>query len=235
MGREGETRDSTTELFPCTRVCAFLRACSAHGVQAQEIYKRKQMAIRQSAGEGAAADSLAALPFVPYLTEEGKFTDCSDATAKATVYAIFDDDKALQYIGISRGVYQSMRLHFARRPRQCSWVKLQHITRPSRAALEAIKDRWIAENGTLPAGNDGGEVQNLWENPLDCKPLMTEEERQRVEEAAPGPPTAKAYKMVARRVEAELEEGFKARRCTETLRFDPKLKEQALLDLKSAV
>lgn len=32
-------------------------------------------------------------------------------------------------------------------------VKVQHIARPSRSLLEIIKDSWIEENGSTPAGN----------------------------------------------------------------------------------
>lgn len=219
-----------------------LAAADAHAeatrqltAQAQEEYRRKQSSIRQQqAGEGSAIP-LNDLQYVPYLTEDGKFTDCTQAGAKATVYAIFDDDKVLQYIGISRQILQSMRLHFARMPRQCGFVKLQHINRPSRAMLEAVRDSWIAENGGPVPGNDNGALQNQWENPLDCKPLMTDAEREAWENAAPGPPKGKALKQVARRIENDLEEGFLARNCTENLRFDPKLKEQGLLDLKNPV
>lgn len=72
-----------------------------------------------------------------------------------------------------------------------------------------------------------------WENPLDVRPLMTDAEKAAVEEAAPGPPTAKALKQVARRVEAELKASFAARNSTENLRFDPKLKEKGMLDVKN--
>ena len=72
-------------------------------------------------------------------------------------------------------VYQSMRLHFARRPLQCHYVKVMHVTRPSRALLEGTRDQWISEYGSVPIGNDNGEMQNVWENALDCKPLMTGE------------------------------------------------------------
>lgn len=61
---------------------------------------------------------------------------------------------------------------------------------------------------------------------------MAEEEKRIVEEAAPGPPTALALKNVARRIEKELEVVFKQRKCTDKLRFDPKLKDRCLLDLK---
>eukprot|EP00475_Leptophrys_vorax_P009201 TRINITY_DN16078_c0_g1_i1.p1 TRINITY_DN16078_c0_g1~~TRINITY_DN16078_c0_g1_i1.p1 ORF type:complete len:307 (-),score=0.66 TRINITY_DN16078_c0_g1_i1:30-926(-) len=201
--------------------------------RAAEEYRRRQMAQRQREEASGGIPRLADLPWVPYLTAEGLITDCTQEGAKASVYGIFDQDKVLQYIGVSRQVYQSMRLHFARVPTQCHWVKATHIARPSKAALEAIRDAWAAENGGRPAGNDEGAEQQRWENPVDCKPLMTEEEKTAVAQAAPGPPKAKALKQVARRVERELEAAFQARQCTEVLRFDPKLKEEALLDLKS--
>ena len=50
-----------------------------------------------------------------------------------------------------------------------------HIARPSRSVLEAIRERWEKENGSVPPGNDGGEVQHRWENALDVKPMMTGE------------------------------------------------------------
>lgn len=61
---------------------------------------------------------------------------------------------------------------------------------------------------------------------------FTVAEKVLLEDAAPGPPTAKVLKNVARRVEKELEIMFKQRNCTDVLRFDPKLKDRALLDLK---
>ena len=70
-------------------------------------------------------------------------------------------------------VYQSMRLHFARRPLQCHYIKVMNVSKPSRALLEGTRDAWISANGSVPVGNDSGEMQNIWENPLDCTPLMT--------------------------------------------------------------
>lgn len=204
----------------------------------QEEYRQRQDQERRraeaaQAGGGAGIPSLESLPWLSYLTDEGSIVDCSKAGAKASVYAIFDADKKLQYVGVSRQVYQSLRLHFARFPELCHWVKVEHISRPSRSALEGIRDHWIGESGGGVPGNDGGSMQHRWENPVDCKPLMTDEERAAVEAAAPGPPKAKAMKEAARRVERELEAQFKARQCTDVLRFDPKLKETGLLDLKS--
>jgi hypothetical protein len=67
----------------------------------------------------------------------------------------------------------SVRLHFARVPSKCHFVKVQHIKQPNRVLLECIKEKWMVENGFLPSGNDNGPQQRIWENPLDCKVLMT--------------------------------------------------------------
>ena len=85
--------------------------------------------------------------------------------------------------------------------------------------------RWASPRRASP--------RRRWENPLDVRPLMTDDEKASVEEAAPGPPTAKALKQVARRVEAELKASYAARKSTESLRFDPKLKEKGMLDVKN--
>jgi len=202
-------------------------------LQAQEEYRRKQDALRRQSAQGTGESvSLTDLEFYPYLTEDGHITDLTQPGVKASLYAIYDENKILCYIGVSRQVYQSMRLHFARRPLQCHYVKVMHVTRPSRALLEGTRDQWISEYGSVPIGNDNGEMQNVWENALDCKALMTDAERALLEDAAPGPPTAKVLKNVARRVQKELEIMFKQRNCTDVLRFDPKLKDRALLDLK---
>ena len=68
-------------------------------------------------------------------------------------------------------------------------------------------------------------------NQLHC--MSTEQEVQRLEEAKPGPEKAKVLKNVARRLESQLETYYQQRNCKERLRFDPKLKEKGLLDLKN--
>jgi hypothetical protein len=80
-----------------------------HGneVQAQEEYRRRQDAMRrqqQSGQGGGEAVSLDALEFIPYLTEEGYITDPTQPGVKASLYGIFDENKTLCYIGVSRQV-----------------------------------------------------------------------------------------------------------------------------------
>jgi hypothetical protein len=80
--------------------------CSITGwFQAQEEYRRKQDALRRQQSQGVGEiPSLNDLEYYSYLTEEGLITDCTRPDAKASVYAIFDQNKTLCYIGVSRQV-----------------------------------------------------------------------------------------------------------------------------------
>lgn len=172
--------------------------------------------------------SLESLEFIPYLDEQGEIS--SSLQGKIGVYAIFDKDKVLQYVGYSRDIYLSLKQHLVRQPQKCYFCKLKTIERPSRTILEEIREVWISENGAMPLGN--GSEEEKWTQPIDATLLMKEEEKQKYEQSEDLGKT-KLLKQVARRIEAEILETLKARGVNMELRFQPKLKEQGLLDLKS--
>ncbi|MGC9524744.1 MAG: GIY-YIG nuclease family protein [Limnospira sp.] len=170
--------------------------------------------------------SLDQLDLIPYL-DGGKIPE--SLTRQIGVYAIFDRDKILKYVGYSRDVFQSLKQHLVRQPRDCHWLKVQTITRPSRTLLEEIRTAWIAENGSVPPGN-GGE-SDRWNQPIDVRPQMTPEEIsqfQTLDELA----KEKLLKTVARRVEAQILEELAERGVQENIRFNPKLKTSGILDVK---
>ncbi|MFB2936503.1 GIY-YIG nuclease family protein [Aerosakkonemataceae cyanobacterium BLCC-F154] len=177
----------------------------------------------------ADSPSLANLTEIHYLDENGKLP--SEFSSKIGVYAIFDRAKTLQFVGYSRDVYLSLKQHLVRQPQSCYWLKLQTIEKPNRTILENMMNNWIAENGTIPVGNDTDKTK--WTDPIDVKFLMTDEEKANYEKAA-GDELAqsKVLKNVARRVETEILETLKQRNCQEEIRFNPKLKDSGLLDLK---
>lgn len=172
--------------------------------------------------------TLASLPFIPYINTEGQLPD--ELQGQVGVYAIFDQGKGLQYIGYSRDVLLSLRQHLVRRPELCYWLKVQTIERPNRTELEAIRDAWIAENRTVPPGNES--EAPLWNQPIDVKTVMTEAEQQSYAAAIDELSQMKVLKQTARRVETEVLEALKARGAQIDVRFNPKLKETGLLDLK---
>lgn len=171
--------------------------------------------------------TLASLEYVPYLDENGCISE--DVQGKIGAYAIFNQNKELQFVGYSRDIYLSLKQHLVRQPQGCYWLKFQTITRPSRSILEEIGRAWIEENGTTPPGN--GEEENLWNQPIDAKPAMTDEEKAQYEQTDELGQT-KILKKVARRVEEKIKEQLANREVRMDIRFNPKIKEQGLLDLK---
>lgn len=170
---------------------------------------------------------LADLEMRSYLTEAGTIAD--GWAGKVGLYAIYDADQVLQYVGFSRDVATGLKLHLVRQPEQCYWVKVQTVQRPSRTALEEMRTAWIEENGSMPPGN--GEDQAAWEKPVDAKVFMTEAEKSAIATAI-DLDRIKLLKKLARRIEADILAKLEARGAQLDIRFNPKLKEQGLLDLK---
>ncbi|MEM9541467.1 MAG: GIY-YIG nuclease family protein [Cyanobacteria bacterium P01_E01_bin.42] len=172
--------------------------------------------------------TLASLEYLPYLDEAGQISE--NFQKKIGVYAIFDRDRVLQAIAYSRDIYLGLKQHLIRQPERCYWLKHYAIERPSRTILEEIQAAWIAENGVTPSGNDA--QKSAWHDPIDAKVSMTEEEKELYTKSE-DKEKIKLLKTVARRVEAELKEKLQQTRNTNLeMRFNPKLKEKGLLDLK---
>jgi hypothetical protein len=173
--------------------------------------------------------TLASLEFISYINDHGELPE--QLHGKIGVYAIFDQLKVLQFVGYSRDVYLSCKQHLVRLPEKCYWLKVETIERPNRTVLERIEKDWINENGSLPLGN--GEYKEKWTNPIDTKELMTDEEKTNYQNPLLDDLTkTKLLKNVARRVEAEILGVLESRGVKTEIRFNPKLKESGLLDLK---
>jgi hypothetical protein len=171
--------------------------------------------------------SISTLEYLPYLTEEGSINEAFQG--KIGVYAIFDRGKEMQYVGYSRDIYLSLKQHLIRQSQKCYWLKVQTISRPSRTILDEIAAAWINENGVEPPGNS--ESKLLWTEPIDANPTMTEEEKAQYHKSEESK-QIKIRKNVARRVEAKILEQLGDRGVKMDIRFNPKLKEKGLLDLK---
>ncbi len=171
--------------------------------------------------------SLASLEYLPYIDSTGCIQE--DLQKKIGVYAIFNQEQELQFVGYSRDIYLSLQQHLVRQPQNCYWLKLQTINRPNRTILEETRQAWIAENGKVPPGNSASEI--AWTQAIDVKPVMNEEEQ--AQYLAGGElEQSKTLKNVARRLESTIKQKLRDRGVTMEFRFNPKLKEKGLLDLK---
>lgn len=173
--------------------------------------------------ESDAFPNLEQLEYIPYLDALGNI--CPDWQGKIGVYAIFDQEQVLQFIGYSRDIYLSLKQHLARQPQACYWLKIQGIERPNRTILESIKQAWLTESKAV-IGNE-----KLWTEPIDAKLAMTEAEKEMYQNADEVG-QIKLLKQVSRRVENDILSTLEKRGVQMEIRFNPKLKEQGLLDLK---
>jgi hypothetical protein len=167
---------------------------------------------------------LADLPYVPYIDYQGLIP--AFPPRQVGVFAIFDAEQNLQFVGYSRDIFISLKQHLVRQPQACQWVKIHLIDKPNRTILEEIVAAWTA--GQSPPGN--GEAAHDWQESIDCRYAMTAEETAKfpeMEEIA----QSKLLKQVARRVEATIMEKLQARGLQTEIRFNPKTKERGLLDI----
>lgn len=171
---------------------------------------------------------LNSLEFYPYVNDDGYLPE--QFSKVVGIYAIFDAEKCLQFVGYSRDVTMSLKQHLVRCPDSCQWIKVKTIERPKRTILESIQSAWIAENGDRPLGN--GVEAERWTQPIDAKLQMTPEEEALYASATNEMEQAKVLKNIARRVEAGIKERLESRGIKESMRFDPKLKDQGLLNIK---
>jgi hypothetical protein len=171
--------------------------------------------------------SLDSLEFLPYINNVGELP--TTLQNQIGIYAIFDRSQKLQFVGYSRDIYLSLKQHLVRQPEQCYWVKATTIDRPNRTFLESVQSSWITENGSIPIGN--GEANSQWLDPISTHHAMTAAESDSFADLD-GVAQIKLLKQVARRVEDTILAQLQQRGVQTEIRFNPKLKEQGLLDLK---
>jgi hypothetical protein len=172
--------------------------------------------------------SLSELAAFPYIDSAGQLP--SQFEGQIGVYAIYNREQVLAYIGYSRDVSLSLKQHIVRQPQACYSIKVTTVERPNRTLLETIKAAWIEENQAIPVGNSSA---TEWEQPIDVKGKMLPEElAQYNDPQLDDQQHLKILKQAARRIEQDILTLLTARGVMEALRFNPKLKDSGLLDLK---
>ncbi|BDA39328.1 GIY-YIG nuclease family protein [Candidatus Atelocyanobacterium thalassae] len=171
--------------------------------------------------------SLQSLNYSSYLNNDGLIDET--LCKKIGVYAIFNKDKHIQFIGYSRDIYLSLKQHLVRQPDNCYWLKFEIIDHPNRSILEEIKMDWISQYENCILKNR--EYEAFWTQPIDAKIQMTEEDRT-IYANSDEISQVKLLKKIARQVQNNIEKCLLNRGSNVEIRFNPKLKEKGLLDLK---
>ncbi|VFQ89330.1 unnamed protein product [Cuscuta campestris] len=89
------------------------------------------------------------------------------------VYAVYDSNGDLQFIGISRNLAASVLSHKISLPDLCSSVKFDVVDDPDKTALTQSWRSWIEEHiavtGKVPPGNDSGNTTWIHQQPKKKK------------------------------------------------------------------
>ncbi|KAJ7522013.1 hypothetical protein O6H91_19G078700 [Diphasiastrum complanatum] len=111
--------------------------------------------------------SLKDLPVFPYIDSDGRIRPPVEPGTEATVFAVYDNNMKVQYIGFSKDARNSLRTLMGRRPELCHFYKLYNLPALDQKQLLAIRKQWISELGTTPRGNSDVTQKNMWEKPVD--------------------------------------------------------------------
>ena len=117
---------------------------------------KHRSAARFSAPRAAnSSDELSNLPLID-IQFEG--FNSPDIPSTPGIYAIYNDKKELQYIGLSRKISASIKMHCFELPAECGFAKVLPMEEATKVDLQDGWKRWVMSHvtesgGSLPPGN----------------------------------------------------------------------------------
>ncbi|CAM6088785.1 unnamed protein product [Calypogeia fissa] len=108
------------------------------------------------------------LPLLQYINQNGRIQPPVESDTKASVFAIFDKNKKIHYIGFSKDVRNSLRTLMGRRPEMCYYFKIFNLNSLDQKTMLKCRQQWVSELGLPPVGNGDPVQKNLWEQPSDA-------------------------------------------------------------------
>ena len=82
---------------------------------------------------------------------------------EATMFAIYDQSKTLQYIGFSKNLRASLLTVFSRRPDKCHLFRAFHMPVLNQAAMLELRSAWFEQAGGPPPGNKLPAERAAWQ------------------------------------------------------------------------
>ncbi|KAL2610401.1 hypothetical protein R1flu_028974 [Riccia fluitans] len=159
-GLKGKTTLSSQAY--CEGHLVFSRSSSFRGC------KQRRSAVVAMAAATETIPSLNDLPLIQYINQQGRIQPPVEKTTKATVFAIFDENKKIQFIGFSKDARNSLRTLMGRRPTLCYYYKLYNLDSLDQQKMLACRQQWVSELGLPPVGNGDPVQKNLWEQAADA-------------------------------------------------------------------
>lgn len=181
--------------------------------------RQKQMPFPPRASAAATSitisiPSLSDLPLNNFINSQGRIVPPVEPNTEASVFAVLDKNKKVQYIGFSKDLRNSLRILMGRRPEFCYFYKMFNLSSLDQETMLEARNQWMSELGVAPEGNADRTQRMFWEQPVDAGSIS---ERGKVAAAK-----AKAKTML---------QMFTDRGITEEMVYDPKLLEEGKCDI----
>lgn len=119
---------------------------------------------REDVGGEQKLESLDLLPFKSVISVEGEVHPEDAEGVEASVFAVFDQAKQLQFIGFSKHLKNSLRTILGRQSDYCYYYKHVDFPYMDQEEMVSLRDLWIKENHGMPEGLKPAKRQ-LWQQP----------------------------------------------------------------------
>ena len=105
------------------------------------------------------------LDLLPVISVQGFVNIDVPPGTEATVFAIYDQAKTLQYIGFSKNLRGSLLTVFSRRPDKCHLYRAMYLPTMDQQQMLEVRTRWFEQNGGPPPGNKLAAERAAWQEP----------------------------------------------------------------------
>ncbi|KAK9840654.1 hypothetical protein WJX81_007501 [Elliptochloris bilobata] len=152
----------------------------------QQLSRESACRCRPAQAEAGTARKLAELDLVPFINLQGMIQPEVPEGTQASVFAVFDDKKKLQFVGFSKDVRNSLRTVFSRRPDRAFFFKALHLQTLDQDEMIAVRTAWFEEVGGPPPGNKLAMERKAWSQPVDAGAISDRGKQQAAEGEAAG-------------------------------------------------
>jgi hypothetical protein len=119
---------------------AFLRSARPSWSRRLSSGSRKLcVVVATAATEIGTLPSLNDLPLINYISQTGRIQPPVEAKTAASIFAVYDKNKKIQYIGFSKDVRNSLRTLMGRRPELCHYYKLYNLQTLDQEKMLAVR------------------------------------------------------------------------------------------------
>jgi Grx4 family monothiol glutaredoxin len=128
-------------------------------------------------GSGETVPPLGSANMIPLL---GDGVRSPEIAATPGVYAVYDSEQQIQYVGLSRKVSASVKLHVFELPKQCGFVRCASLPMANKTELQLAWKAWMMEHlastttgdKKVPPGNTSGNALWTERKNRDAKPNL---------------------------------------------------------------